>query len=216
MKPARYFCTLALALLLTSLGALADLDSDIVYLQTRWAEVNYQLSGNTRLTTFEQLVKEAEQVTAQHPQRAEGWIWSGIIKSTYAGAKGGLGALKYAKAAKKDLEKALSLDDQALAGSAYTSLGTLYFNVPGWPVGFGDRDKAEKLLKKALAINPHGIDSNYFYGDFLLKQKRYGEAERYLLKASQAPARPGRAVADAGRQKEIAAALAKVREKSAE
>lgn len=215
MKPARYFYIVALSLLLTSFGAVADLDSDIIHLQTRWAEVNYQLSGKTRLTTFEQLIKEAEQVTAQYPQRAEGWIWSGIIKSTYAGAKGGLGALKYAKASKKDLEKALSLDDKALAGSAYTSLGTLYFNVPGWPVGFGDNDKAEELLKKALAINPHGIDSNYFYGDFLFREERYGEAERYLIKASQASARPGRAVADAGRQKEIAALLAKVREKSA-
>ena len=36
-------------------------------------------------------------------------------------------------------------------GSAYTSLGTLYFKVPGWPVGFGDEEKAEELLRKALA-----------------------------------------------------------------
>ncbi|KJS08242.1 MAG: hypothetical protein VR73_06305 [Gammaproteobacteria bacterium BRH_c0] len=215
MKALRYLQTLTFALMLASVGALADLDSDISHLQTRWAEINYQLSGKTRLTSFEQLIKEAELVTTQYPQRAESWIWSGIIKSTYAGAKGGLGALKYAKASKMDLEKALSLDDQALAGSAYTSLGTLYFNVPGWPVGFGDSDKAEELLKKALAINPHGIDSNYFYGDFLFKERRYGEAERYLLKASQASTRPGRAVADVGRQKEIAAALTKVQEKVA-
>jgi Tfp pilus assembly protein PilF len=50
--------------------------------------------------------------------------------------------------------------------------GALYYQVPGWPIGFGDKDKANELLKKALALNPDGIDPNYFYGDFLLKEKK--------------------------------------------
>ena len=75
----------------------------------------------------------------------------------------GLGAFNYAKASKKDLEKALSIDPDALSGSAYTSLGTLYFNVPGWPIGFGDDEKAEQLLKSPDG-KPIGIDSNYFMG----------------------------------------------------
>ena len=48
--------------------------------------------------------------------------------------------------------------------------GFPYYQVPGWPVGFGDDEKAEQLLKQALAINPTGIDPNFFYGDFLLDQ----------------------------------------------
>ncbi|MCK9247307.1 MAG: tetratricopeptide repeat protein, partial [Anaerolineaceae bacterium] len=102
---------------------------------------------------------------------------------------------------------------KALQGSAYTSLGTLYANVPGWPVGFGDSEKAEELLKQAIAINPDGIDSNYFYGKFLLTEKRYPEAREYLTKAQNAAPRVDRPLADAGRQKEIAAALANVNKK---
>ena len=79
--------------------------------------------------------------------------------------------------------------------------------MPGWPLGFGDDDKAETLLKKALTINPEGIDSNYFYGQFLYENRQYELAERYLLKAQQAPARPDRPLADEGRQKEIEATL---------
>lgn len=195
---------------LLAVEARADLDGDIAHLQQRWAEVNYQLEGKTRETEFERLAQEADAVTGRYPGAAESWIWSGIIKSTFAGAKGGLGALSLAKASKADLEKAMTLNDMALDGSAYTSLGTLYYSVPGWPVGFGDDDKAEELLLKALALNPDGIDSNYFYGSFLVTEKRYIEARKYLHKAQMAAPRPNRPVADAGRQQEILDALAEI------
>jgi tetratricopeptide (TPR) repeat protein len=191
----------------------ADVDSDLQRLQHRWAEINYEFEGKTQITAYEELVADAERVTAAYPESAAALIWSGIIKSSFAGAKGGLGAMKLAKASRTDLERALEIDPDALQGSAYTSLGTLYFKVPGWPLGFGDEDKAEELLHKALALNPEGIDPNYFYGDFLIDQKRYAEAEQALLKAQHAAPRPDRPLADAGRQEEIQLALLKVRDK---
>jgi tetratricopeptide (TPR) repeat protein len=200
---------LVLAWVFVPLTQAAVLD-DVKRLQDRWAEINYQLEGKTQLSAFEQLVSEATALTAANPAAAEAWIWSGIIKSTYAGAKGGLGALALAKASKADLEQALELDPRALQGSAYTSLGALYYSVPGWPVGFGDHEKAEELLKEALLQNPEGIDSNYFYGSFLITEKRYAEARNYLQKAQQAAPRDGRALADTGRQQEIADALAAI------
>ncbi len=209
MKHARFYLYTSLLLigLISSANANADLDAEIAQLQQRWAEVNYQLEGKTQITEFENLVHQAEKVTKEYPEQAAAWIWSGIIKSTYAGAKGGLGALKLAKQSKKDLEKAMELDADALQGSAYASLGTLYFSVPGWPAGFGDDEKASELLLHALTINPDGIDSNYFYAQFLTDQKRYSEAKTYYLKAQAAAPRPNRPVADAGRQNEITLAL---------
>ncbi|MCF5879317.1 tetratricopeptide repeat protein, partial [Aeromonas veronii] len=126
------------------------------------------------------------------------------------GPNGGGGALGLVKEAKAKLELALKQDPKVLDGSAYTSLGSLYYQVPGWPVGFGDDEKAEQLLKQALAINPDGIDPNFFYGDFLLDQGRKAEAKTYLDKALAAPARPGREVADEGRRMEIRDRLAKL------
>ncbi|HET6564759.1 MAG TPA: tetratricopeptide repeat protein [Xanthomonadales bacterium] len=211
MKLHIYSITLVLYLALSaSSQAMADQAADILQLQQRWAEVNYQLEGKTRITEFEALVEAANAVTTKYPDSAAAYIWSGIVKSTCAGAKGGLGALKLAKQSKADLEKAMELDAEALQGSAYTSLGTLYFSVPGWPVGFGDDKKAEELLKHALQLNPDGIDTNYFYGDFLMHKKRWDEARDYFVKAQAAPPRPNRQVADAGRQKEIQQALVEV------
>ncbi len=194
-----------------SCTAWADQGSDVLHLQQRWAEVNYQLDGKAKVLAFEKLMDDAALITGEYPEAAPAWIWSGIIKSTFAGVKGGMGALKFAKAAKVDLERALDIEPESMNGSAYTSLGTLYFNVPGWPVGFGSDKKAEALLLKAISINPEGIDSNYFFADYLKSEKRYQEAETYLLKAQSAPARLKRPLADAGRQKEIALALSEVR-----
>ncbi|MBV2131522.1 tetratricopeptide repeat protein [Pseudomonas sp. MAP12] len=179
-------------------------------LQGRWAEINYQLPETQREAAFAKLADEAESALKAEPQAAELLVWRGIILSTWAGAKGGLGALDLVKQARGEFEAAIKLDAKALDGSAYTSLGSLYYQVPGWPISFGDDKRAEQLLKQALSLNPTGIDANYFYGDFLLRQKRYAEAQVALEKALAAPARPGREVADAGRRKEAQALLQKV------
>jgi len=206
--------TLLLIVFLMPVAALAqDRDALVAELQHQWAVVNYRMEGDRQLEAFETLAGRADGAVEQFPGSAEILIWNGIIKSSYAGAKGGLGALSLAKAARRSLEAAMEVDDRALDGSAYASLGTLYYKVPGWPVGFGSDKKAVQLLQKALEINPDGIDPNYFYADFLLSQKEYDEAERYLLKARSAAPRPDRPVADAGRQQEIVAALSLAREK---
>ena len=182
-------------------------------IQQSWAHIQYELPEGQRTAAFEKLAAQASSFKQERQTVAEAWIWSGIVTSSWAGAQGGLGALGKVKDAKADLEKALALDPKALQGSAYTSLGALYDRVPGWPIGFGDADKAEQLLKLALQINPNGIDSLYFWGDHLYRQKRYAEAKAALLKAQQAAPRPGRESADAGRRKDIAALLVDVNKK---
>lgn len=198
---------------LVSLPALAlspSGEANLKLLQTRWAEINYQLPAADREKDFAKLSAEAASMVRNDPS-AELLIWQGIILSTYAGAKGGLGALDLVKQAKASLEQAIKLDPKALDGSAYTSLGALYYQVPGWPVGFGDEEQAEVLLKKALTMNPDGIDPNYFYGDFLYREGRYTQAQAVLEKALAAPDRPGREVADNGRRAEVKALLKEVR-----
>ena len=182
-------------------------------LQTRWAEINYQTPEKQREEAFAKLVTQADAALASEPKAPELLIWRGIILSTEAGAKGGLGALGLVKEAKTNLEQAMAIDPQALAGSAYTSLGSLYYQVPGWPIGFGDDEQAEKMLTQALAINPDGLDPNYFYGDFLQRQKRYEEARAALEKALAAKDRPGRELADNGRRAEATALLQQVESK---
>ncbi|MCS5560701.1 MAG: hypothetical protein NZ764_03305 [Marinobacter nauticus] len=184
-----------------------DMQAELAQIQQRWAQIQYQLPDDDKEKAFEALAKEAETFVADYPGRAEPLIWQGIVLSTYAGAKGGLGALGLVKEARASLEAALKIAPEALDGSAYTSLGSLYYQVPGWPLGFGDDEMARKYLQKSLAINPDGIDANYFFGDFLAQQNESQRARVYLEKVLAAPSRPGREVADAGRKAEAKARL---------
>lgn len=191
----------------------AAMDARIDAMARAWDHVNYEVQGPSKVTQLAAIAAQADALAKQYPNKAEPLIWEGIALSTEAGAKGGMGALGLAKEARAELEKAEKIDANALNGSIYTSLGSLYYQVPGFPVAFGDKDKARAYLKKALAINPNGVDSNYFYGDFLFQQGQFAEAEKVLQKAMAAPGRPGREVADRGRRADVTALLAKVRAK---
>jgi tetratricopeptide (TPR) repeat protein len=202
------FVMAAASLFFATFSSIAQAQDTVHDLQKEWAIANYQLEGDAQLDAFEALKEDALRFTTEHPEDADGWVWSGIIKSTYAGAKGGLGALKLAKSARKDLEKAIEIDGTAMNGSAYSTLGTLYFSVPGWPLGFGSDKKAEQMLRKGLELNPDGIDSNYFFAQFMRDQNNLAEARTYYLKARTAAPRPDRPLADQGRQQDIDSALA--------
>jgi tetratricopeptide (TPR) repeat protein len=188
------------------------MDDAVTELQREWEVVRYQVPAADKLPRWEALAAKAHTVSAQYATHSEPLIWEGIILSTWAGDKGGLGALGLVKDAKKLYEKAIEINPQALDGSAYSSLGVLYFKVPGWPVGFGDKDKAKTLLEKALQINPQGIDPNFFYAEYLIETKQPRVAVTYLEKALNAPARSGRQIADAGRREEVLTLLKKTKQ----
>ncbi len=187
-----------------STPAVASDSEPYLQFQQKWAQAQYQQQGDAQEQALATLADEVRASSAAHPDDLALKTWAGIIIGSYAGAKGGLGALSLAEESKAAYEAVIAKDPSVLNGSALTSLGVLYYKVPGWPLGFGDEERAAFMLKRGLALNPDGIDSNYFYADFLASQGKKEEAKRYLQKAKTAAPRPGREIADAGRQSEIA------------
>ncbi len=201
---------LLLALVFNTSVFAASADEVIRPIQDQWAEIKYRQPESKQADLYRELAVKTHKLAEANPYLAEVLIWEGIIVSSEAGARGGLGALSLAKEARQLLEESLKLNEGALNGSAYTSLATLYAKVPMWPIGFGDKKKAEELFKKSLAINPTGIDPNFFYGEYLIDQDRVAEGRSYLEAALKAPPRPGRELADKGRRQEIQALLNKI------
>jgi tetratricopeptide (TPR) repeat protein len=214
IRSLRAAACLAAALSISISVSAAGTEDAVKDLQHEWEVIKYQTPDKLQEKKFETLAARARKVSEANPGRAEPLVWEGIILSSWAGTKGGLGALGLVKQARARYEEAIRIQPDVLDGSAYNSLGVLYYKVPGWPVGFGDDKKAQELLQKALSVNPDGIDPNYFYGEYLFEQGKAKEATAYLERALRAPARPGRDIADAGRREEARKLLEEARRKA--
>jgi tetratricopeptide (TPR) repeat protein len=174
---------------------------EVKEIQFEWARLYYMDEFlNQNFLELQALAEHSGQVAEQHPESAEALVWNAIVLSTLAEKKGGLGALGLVKRARAKLEQAEAIDPAVLGGSVYASLGSLYSKVPGWPIGFGSDKKAEQYFKKALAINPQGLDINYFFAEYLVEQGKEQLALEYIDKALQAPLMAERPVADKGRR----------------
>jgi tetratricopeptide (TPR) repeat protein len=187
------------------------MDAQVFHINNEWARIKYQVRDKgQQYRQLDLLEKQAAGVVAKYPGRAEPLLWHGIVTSEEAAMANVFKQLGLARAARDILAKANSIDSHAENGGVPMSLGVLYYKVPGFPIGFGDRKKAKALLSAALAQDPNGLDANYFFGDFLLAQGQNAVAKTYLQKALRAPNSLNRPVWDAGRRDEVRSLLAKV------
>ena len=181
-----------------------EVTSPLLQLQHQWAHVNYNLEGDAQHDAFISLIEDAKQLAEKAQNNASSLTWLAISQSSAASAKGGLGALDYAKNAKDNLERAIEKDASVLEGTALTVLAALYHKVPGWPVSFGSDTEAEELFKRALEVNPNGMDQNFFYAEFLFEEGDYELASKHIEIAAASPAKQNRPLADKMRKREIA------------
>jgi tetratricopeptide (TPR) repeat protein len=187
------------------------LDAAIRHLQTRWEQIKFDVpEGDKQTALMDELGAEADAVAAKYPDQPAALIWDGILTSERASLAGPFSALGLAKQARDILEKADSIDPAALDAGAPTSLGVLYYRVPGFPIGFGDTAKARKFLEQAVRIAPNGLDAWYFYGDFLYSQSQYRKAAEALGHALKLPPHPDRPIWDQNRRLVIQELLAKI------
>lgn len=213
MRIFHYICCMkkttfvAILLLMSSQGICGGLSDAIQRIESDWAANYYLNKPEQQKTIYLQLIKQASQLAQEFSDAAEPKIWQAILISGNAAYEPPLTALASLNRAKSLLEESISIAPEALDGTALVVLGTLYYKVPGWPISFGDNQLAEKFLKRALKINPDGMDANYFYADYLISQDKTREAANYLQCAVKAPIRQSQFLADSELQKNALNAL---------
>ncbi len=191
------------------------LPSDVAGLREYLDVVNFDLEEkpDERLELLKTLVDHCEELVEEQPQDAGLTMMAGFFNAQYAGFKGGLGALKYAKAARDHLQTSVEVDPSIYQASGLAVLGSLFYQVPGWPVGFGNKKKAKQYLEQALELAPKGMDSNVTYAQFMFAEKEYELAKKHLIIASNAEPRPDRPKADVEVRKNIDKLLAEINKK---
>jgi tetratricopeptide (TPR) repeat protein len=205
--------TTLVALLLLSTQCFANSIKDsLENIESEWASIYYNTPNTNQSRAYSHLLDKIIALSEQHTDNAELIFWQAVVKATNADYQDAFTALNSIKDARKLLAKAIEINPKTMNGSAYVTLGTLYYMVPKWPIAFGDDQTAQKMLEIALQINPNGIDSNYFYGKFLLSQNKPDEAAKYFEIAVRAPARNEQFYADSQLKTEASLALKNAKE----
>jgi tetratricopeptide (TPR) repeat protein len=194
---------------------LKTLNSDILDIARSWAQIKFEGRDKDRQQKqIASLAQRAEALIEKYPGRAEPVIWQGILLSEGASmaseASNIFTARSLAYHARDVLLKAEKIDPSALEAGAPASLGVLYYRVPGFPLAFGDTNKARHYLEEAMRNAPDGLDANYFYGDFLMQQHDYSDAIRVWQHALSLPPHPERPLWDKSRRLVIQQTLAKL------
>ena len=192
----------ALALGAQSARAVDDaVTAQVKQIQLEWETAKFTIpEGDKQTEQMNALGIEADALAAKYADRVEVLIWDGIITSERASMVNPISALSLATRARDILEKAYKMNPTALDAGAPTSLGVLYYRVPGFPLAFGDKDKARRLLEQATAGAPTGLDAWYFYGDYLFSQGQYAEARKAFGHALATPVHPDRPLWDKNRR----------------
>ena len=219
LKPRLFVLAVLAAATLSGAVQAADVggfDADMDALAKAWAHINYEIADPRAETVeAEKLTARAADLAKRSPARAEPLAWGALFILCDADARHDLRSLELARTARHLLERAARIDPNAIGpGVIYANLGTLYAQLPGFPLSFGDSGKARRYLEQAITASPDGLDSNYFYADFLYRQGESAKAIQALGRALAAPARPGRWLADSGRKWEAGQLLAKIRGKA--
>lgn len=185
--------------------ASAEFSDDLRGITQQWASARYEAGGDERKVKLREVIKSVDEFVLKYPDQADSHLWAGVVRCSLAEIESKLTALGLVKECRAKLEQALAIDPNAEDGYAYGVLGTLYARVPGWPVSFGDKKKADELLLKGVTVAPAGMNTNYFYAKFLYDQGDLTRARQYCERAANAvaPYPPEQSLPVAIRQREI-------------
>ena len=197
-------------------GAGSSVRAEVQNLEDEWAVIFYQRPLKDQPAKLAALAPRLQALAKRDPQAAEPLIMEALVLCSLAAADAGFASLGRVERARALLLKSITLDPLAMEGTAYITLGNLYYRLPGWPISFGDDERAREALETALKHFPEALDANFFYGDFLLEQGEFAKARIYLEKAEKAPIRPRARLSDLQLKQELRQALRDAREENTE
>ncbi|MEN9681261.1 MAG: hypothetical protein RLZZ627_1154 [Pseudomonadota bacterium] len=200
-----------------SISALPASDLKVIQeIKDEWESAFYSLPPDQQEPVLKTLSMKAETLIQRYPDAAEAYLVAGLVQCSLAANEGGFSALGRVKKARQYVQQGLAKDPLAMDGSGYVILGNLYYRLPGWPLSFGDNKVARSYLETAIRLYPDGLDTNYFYGDFLLDEGDATAALPYLEKAERAPVRESSRLSDLKLKEELKVSLKSAREGKAE
>lgn len=144
---------------------------------------------------FATAVAYAERAVETHPGGVDGRYWHALTLGRLGETQGVLRSLSVVSEMRRELETVLELaPDHA---GAHFALGMLYYRLPGWPLSFGDNNRALEYMTAAVELAPDNTTYRLGLAELLLDMRRRDEAIALLEAILEMPLTPGEPVESA-------------------
>ena len=132
-----------------------------------------------RVQLFENCIAIADQALALNGNDVRALFWKAVAMGKMAEGSGIVNALRMLRPMEKNLLSVIALDEKYENAGAHRALGRMYHKLPGFPLSFGDNQKALKHLKRAHDLFPSDVITRAFYAELLYDVGRIEEARKH-------------------------------------
>jgi tetratricopeptide (TPR) repeat protein len=149
-----------------------------------WGDVRAK-TADDKLAAYEQGRQAAKRAVELAPRNVTAHLWYAIDTGRWGQTKGMMRSLSLLPLMREEIDTVLALDPKF--PPAYSLAGHFYYEVPGM-LG-GDVDRAEKLFRTGLGLDPTFTSMRVGLAKTLLKKGRAAEARKELeaVLAEKAP-----------------------------
>lgn len=136
---------------------------------------------DSRIKIYQKSIDAADKAIQEDSKSVLAHFWKAAAVGKQGLDIGVTKALKSARPMRESLEIVLGNDEKFEYGGAHRALGRLYYELPGWPLSFGDNDKALEHLKKSMNLFPDHLGNRIYYAQMLLKKGQKEEAKKQIV-----------------------------------
>jgi len=140
------------------------------------ANADVEREKNKRMALYNNCLETADKALAGNANEIVGLYWKAVAMGKLSEEMGILNSLKMTRPMEKLFLRVIALDERYDNAGGHKALGRMYFRLPGFPISFGNKEKALFHLKRALELYPHDLIAKAFYAEALYDMGKKQEA----------------------------------------
>ncbi|MDC8445477.1 MAG: TRAP transporter TatT component family protein [Nitrosomonas sp.] len=140
------------------------------------ANADVEREKNKRMALYNNCLETADKALAGNADEIVALYWKAVAMGKLSEEMGILNSLRMTRPMEKLFLRVIALDEHYDNAGGHKALGRMYFRLPGFPVSFGNKEKAVFHLRRALALYPRDIIARAFYAEALYDMGKKQEA----------------------------------------
>jgi tetratricopeptide (TPR) repeat protein len=145
---------------------------------------------SARIKKYQQSIDDSENALKLEPNNTAANFWKAAAIGKQGLDIGISKALKNAHPMKDCLDIVLKKNEAYDNAGAHRALGRLYYELPGWPISFGDNKLAREHLQKAVDLSPKTVSNHVYLAQVLIKLGEKDQAKKELAFVKSQPVNP--------------------------